>query len=339
MAKRSNMLIRWRYRIEHGFYLLGRVFFGLLPARLLRHLGPILGRIGFGLNRRHRQITLENLGAAYPEVDEADRLALGRRTFENFGMLLTDFLCSAKLTREEYAERFEVEGWHHLEAAEAHQKGVLLLTGHLGNWEALAQYLAIYAQGVSFVARPMDNPYMEEDFRRVRERFGNTSIPKRKAARGAIKALRAQGRVGILMDQRVHPNEGKAYPFFGRPAYTTSMPARLSLRTGAPAVLIFGIPIDNWQRCRIVIHPPILPDPGTGRSEAAVDDLTTRYLGIIEETIRKQPHLWLWMHRKWRQFTRYPFAQAASSQEAVDEAAMQSPSSGPEALTRSSRRA
>jgi len=337
LASRSNMLIRWRYRIEYGLYLLGRFVYGNLPKGLLRRLGPTLGRIGFHLNRRHRQVTLENLEAAYPELDETERLDLGRGTFENFGMLLTDFLCSTRLSREEYSQRFEVEGWHHLEAAEAHQKGVLLLTGHLGNWEALAQYLALNGREVSFVARPLDNPYMETDFRALRERFGNTSIPKRKAARGAIKVLRAHGRVGILMDQRVHPNEGKAYPFFGRPAFTTSMPARLSLRTGAPAVLIFGIPIDNWRRCRIVIHPPILPEPGSERSEAALDDLTNRYLAIIEETIREQPQLWLWMHRKWRQFDRYPFPRAIS-EDVLDTAPMQSPAAS-KALSRGSRRA
>ena len=337
MASRSNILIRWRYRIEYGLYLLGRSVYSILPTGFLRRLGPALGRIGFRLNRRHRQVTLENLDAAYPELDETQRVALGRQTFENFGMLLTDFLCSTRLGREEYAQRFEVEGWHHLEAAEAHQKGVLLLTGHLGNWEALAQYLALNNREVSFVARPLDNPHMERDFRQLRERFGNTSIPKRKAARGAIKVLRGQGRVGILMDQRVHPNEGKAYPFFGRPAYTTSMPARLSLRTGAPAVLIFGIPIDNWQRCRIVIHAPILPQPGTERSESAVDDLTARYLGIIEETIREQPHLWLWMHRKWRQFDQYPFPQPVA-EEVLDTAAIQAQAAS-EALSRGSRRA
>lgn len=338
MASSSNILIRLRYRIEHGLYLLGRFLYGSLPTGLVRRLGPTLGRIGFRLNGRHRRVTLENLAAAYPELDEAERLALGRQTFENFGMLLTDFLCSTRLDREEYSQRFEVEGWHHLEAAEAHQKGVLLLTGHLGNWEALAQYLALNNQEVSFVARPLDNPYMEKDFRNLRERFGNTSIPKRKAARGAIKVLRSRGRVGILMDQRVHPNEGKAYPFFGRPAFTTSIPARLSLRTGAPAVLIFGIPIDNWRRCRIVIHPPILPEPGTERSEAAVDELTTRYLTIIEDTIREQPHLWLWMHRKWRQFDGYPFPSRATQEEVLDTAAMQNPSASG-ALSRGSRRA
>lgn len=338
MASRPNLLIRWRHRIEYGLYVLGRAIYGSLPAGLLRRFGPIFGRIGFVLNRRHRHVALDNLATAYPTMDESSRVDLGQACFESFGLLLTDFLCSTRLDRDEYLERFEVEGLQHLEAAETIGKGVLLLTGHLGNWEGLAQYLALSGRTVSFVARPLDNPYMEEDFRQLRERFGNQSIPKRKAARGSLKVLRAAGRVGILMDQRVHPREGKAYPFFGKPAYTTTMPARLSLKTGAPAVLIFGIPIDNWQRCRIVVHPPIVPDPGIESSEAAVDRLTTRYLDVIEQTIREQPDLWLWMHRKWRQYDRpVPIGNRTPTPDS-HATPVQGRAAG-EALSRSSRRA
>jgi KDO2-lipid IV(A) lauroyltransferase len=333
------MLIRWRHRIEHGFYRLGRSIYGSLPAGLLRRFGPLLGRAGFVLNRRHRKVALENLATAYPELDATTRREMARACFENFGMLLTDFLCSSKLDRDQYLPRFEVEGLQHLEAAEAVGKGVILLTGHLGNWEALVQYLALSGRSVSFVARPLDNPHMEEDFRHLRERFGNHSIPKRKAARGSLKVLRNKGTVGILMDQRVHPNEGKAYPFFGKPAYTTTMPARLSLKTGAPAVLIFGIPIDNWQRCRIVVHPPIIPDPGIESSESAVDRLTLRYLEIIEETIREQPHLWLWMHRKWRQFDRPIPIRGAISKESAANAKPLPEAATEKVLSRGSRRA
>lgn len=339
MASQPNLLIRWRHRIEHGLYLLGRSIYGSLPTGVLRRFGPLLGRAGFIFNRRHRRVTLDNLATAYPELDDATRLDMGRACFESFGMLLTDFLCSTKLSREEYLARFEVDGLQHLEAAEAVGKGVILLTGHLGNWEGLAQYLALSGRSVSFVARPLDNPYMEEDFRHLRERFGNRSIPKRKAARGSLKVLRSGGTVGILMDQRVHPNEGKAYPFFGSPAYTTTMPARLSLKTGAPAVLIFGIPIDNWQRCRIVVHPPIVPEPGIDSSESAVDRLTLRYLEIIEETIREQPHLWLWMHRKWRQFDRpIPIREAIPMERAASSQALQNHTTE-KVLSRGSRRA
>ena len=339
MASRSNPLTRWRYRVEYACYVLGKFLYGSLPASWLRRFAPLIGRVGFVVNRRHRGVALENLELAYPQLDEKERVDLARSCFEGFGYLFTDFLLSTRLGPEDYLQRFEVEGLHHLESAEAVGKGVLLLTGHLGNWEALAQYLALTGHPVSFVARPLDNPYLEGDFRRLRERFGNRSIAKRRAARGSLKVLRRNGRVGILMDQRVHPNEGKAYPFFGKPAYTTSLPARLSLKTGAPAVPVFGIPIGNWQRCRIVIHPPVIPDPGLESSEAAIDRLTMRYLQTIEQTIRQDPELWLWMHRKWRQFDdRVEPAFPADELEESPAQSLQDPAAE-RLLSRSSRRA
>ncbi len=103
-----------------------------------------------------------------------------------------------------------------------------------------------------------------------------------------------------MIDQRVHPNEGKAYPFFGRPAYTTPLPAQLSLRTGAAVLPFFGIPIAAWRRCRVVFYPPIPPEIGDRHPDAAIDHLTSSYLQVIEQAIREQPEMWLWMHRRWR---------------------------------------
>jgi hypothetical protein len=88
-----------------------------------------------------------------------------------------------------------------------------------------------------------------------------------------------------------------------------------------------------------VVHPPIVPDPGIESSEAAVDRLTTRYLEIIEKTMREQPHLWLWMHRKWRQFDRpIPIREAISKETPGTSPSLQGPSAK-EALSRGSRQA
>jgi len=329
------MLLRLRHRIEHAFYILGKTLFRVLPKPMRLYLGKLLGGIGFYLDRRHRKVALDNLHLAYPDSSDRECLDIAHQCFENFGRLLSDVLGSSGLDREKTSKRFEVEGWHHLEVAEARNRGFMVLTGHLGHWEAVAQYLALTGRQVSFVARPLDNPLMERDLRRIRERFGNHTVLKRSAARGVLRALRSKGRVGIVMDQRVNPNEGKAYPFFGSPAYTTSMPARISIRTGAPAVPVFGIPIDGWKRVCIIIRPPIYPDDYTGDTESRIDSLTTRYLEIMETMIRDHPHLWLWMHRRWRQYPDWPYNGRVDRQIANSKAIQDSPAS--EALPRSSR--
>jgi KDO2-lipid IV(A) lauroyltransferase len=147
------------------------------------------------------------------------------------------------------------------------------------------------------VVRPADNPWLDRELRALRERFGNAVIPKRGAARRMLEVLRGGGRVGILIDQRVQEREGIAVPFFGRPALTSPVLARLSLRTGAAVVPITAYP-ESGGRYRIVVRPAILP-PENGDDEETVKVLTRRYLEVAEEDIRAHPEMWLWMHRRW----------------------------------------
>lgn len=300
MSSEKGAEILARDRAEYVLYRLVRSLIRVAPEGLRFRFGPWLGRLGFQLDRRHRRVAIANLQVAFPELDHRQLRRLARGSFESFGSAIVESIAMSMVDRDQLLHRCEVEGWHHLEAAEASDRGVMLITAHLGNWEALAQCLAVRGKPLSFVARPLDNPLIEHDLRQARERFGNQTIPKRSAARYMMRVLRQHGRVGILIDQRVHPNEGEAYPFFGRPAYTTPLPARLSLRTGAAALPFFGIPVDSWRRCRVVFYPPIWPHVGDRDPRSAIDFLTSRYLQIIEGAIRQQPELWLWMHRRWR---------------------------------------
>jgi KDO2-lipid IV(A) lauroyltransferase len=121
-----------------------------------------------------------------------------------------------------------------------------------------------------------------------------------------LQAVRAGGWAGILIDQRVQPKEAIEVPFFGHPALTTPVLARLSLRTGAPVVPIFAFP-EPHGRYRFVARPPIFPPerPAAGESEdSTVLDLTRRYLETAEAEIRRHPEQWLWMHRRWESVRR-----------------------------------
>jgi KDO2-lipid IV(A) lauroyltransferase len=286
-----------RYKLELGAYRGAKSLMNVLPQSMGLALGRWGGRLGYLLDARHRRVALQNLELALPERPAADRKRVAKESFGNIGAAAVDLATSSDLDRKSYLARLDFEGWENFEKAEQAGKGVLLMTAHFGNWEALAQAPVLRGKPVSFVARPLDNPYLEREIRRIRERFGNRTIAKRGAARQLIRTLRSGGVTGLLIDQRVHPNEGKAYDFFGHPAYTTPLMARLSLRTGAPVVPVFGIPLEGWKRCRIVYRPPIFPE---SNGEEAVDHLTRKYLGSIEEAIREWPELWLWAHRRWR---------------------------------------
>ena len=294
------------HRIEYAAYLGVRSLVRMLPHRTVRPLGRRLGELAWLVDPRHRRVALDNVGAALPELDAAARGRLVRECFRHFGGAVLDALSSSRFDLVELCRYLSLQGWEHVEEAEARGRGVFFLSAHLGYWEIAAYPPGIYGGPLHVVGRPLDNPHLDRELARLRRRYGNELIPKHGAARRMMRAIRERGRVGILIDQRVPEKNAIEVEFFGRPALTSPLLARLSLRTGAPVVPIFGYG-EPKGRYRFVARPPVVAAEvigemkgGEGESEKAVHTLTREYLRVTEEEIRRAPEQWLWMHRRWR---------------------------------------
>jgi KDO2-lipid IV(A) lauroyltransferase len=296
------------HRLEYGAYLALKGMIRLLPHAAARPLGAAFGRLAHRLDRRHARVATANVELAFPDLAPAERRRLVAACFRHFGAVLFDLISSQRLDPVELCRRFSFEGWEHLDRAESLGRGVFLLGAHLGSWEMSGRPIGLYKGVLHTVARPADNPYLDRELMRLRTALGFAVIQKRGAARRMLQVVRAGGRVGILPDQRVQEREGILVPFFGHPAMTTPILARLSRRDGCPVVPVFAYP-QSGGRYRLVIRPPIMPADDDGAKtgskatkedeEAAVAALTRRYLEIIEQEIRDHPHMWLWMHRRW----------------------------------------
>jgi KDO2-lipid IV(A) lauroyltransferase len=290
--------VKPRFRLEYGLYLALKGFLRSLPHAGARSFGRGLGSFAHALDRRHREVALRNMALALPEIGEAERRRLVKACFRHFGAALCDAISSTRFAPTELCHRMSLRGWENLEEAERRGRGIFILSAHLGLWELVPPIIGLTRGRMDTVVRPADNPWLDRELRALRERSGNADIPKRGAARRMLEVLRGGGRVGILIDQRVQEKEGIAVPFFGRPALTSTVLARLSLRTGAAVVPIAAYP-EPEGRYRIVVRPAILPPEGEGDGEEAVAALTRRYLETAEEDIRAHPEMWLWMHRRW----------------------------------------
>jgi KDO2-lipid IV(A) lauroyltransferase len=288
-----------RHRIEYGFYLLLKGFLRALPHRGARAFGRWIGALAHALDGRHREIARRNMALAGIGADDAERRRLAGECFRHFGAALCDAISATRFGATELCHLYTLEGWEHLDEAERLGKGLFLLTAHLGFWELSPPLIGLTRGPMSIVVRPADNPFLDRELRAMRERFGNTVVPKRGAARRMLEVMRERGRLGLLIDQRVQEREGIVVPFFGRPALTSPILARLSLRGGAPVVPLTVYP-EPGGRYRVVVRPPILPPEGESGDEAILA-LTRRYLEVAEEDIRAHPAMWLWMHRRWEE--------------------------------------
>ena len=182
-------------------------------------------------------------------------------------------------------------------AAHAHQRGVLLFTGHFGFWEINALVHGLTLNPMAVLARPLDNPLLHDLLESVRRSTGNSVIYRRGAIRRVLRALEANQAVAVLIDQHIQTADAVYVDFFNRPAATTSALAALALRTGAPVVPVFALPLPGG-RFRMVYEHPVEPPPSDDPD--AIREFTQRCTDVLEMYVRRYPDLWLWMHRRWR---------------------------------------
>lgn len=269
----------------------------VMPVPLVRATGALLGSAFYVLDRSHRRVALANLTQCFPSRSDAECRRIARRMFQHFGVLLFELLRFGALSPDEMRAHVVVEGEDRVRAAYAKGKGVLFFTGHFGFWELHAMVHALLFQPIGVLARPLDNPGLHTLLEQMRERTGNTVIYREGAVRKVLRTL-SQGRgVALLIDQHMHSPDAIWVQFFQRPAATTSTLAALALRTGAPVVPVFAVPAADGRLRLIYEHPVEPPGPNAARP---IDEFTQRCTDVLEMYVRRQPELWLWMHRRWR---------------------------------------
>ncbi|MCZ6690109.1 MAG: lysophospholipid acyltransferase family protein [Planctomycetota bacterium] len=292
-----------RKRSRFFVYSSVRLFVGVfssipLPITLL--MGRFVGWAVRLADRRHRLVAMENLDAAYGDslsVSEKERIIEG--IYRNLGMILVELIKTPSLIRREsWRERIHVDGEEHAREAAALGRGVLFISGHLGNWELLGLGITLLGYPLHGMARPLDNPMLDRFLLRSRTRYGQKIVPQAGSFVSFLRILRRGGFVGILVDQ--NQKEGGVFvDFFGRQAATIRTVAALHRRTGAPIVTGYIRREPGTFRHRIRIDPAIIIER-TGDSEGDIRRTTQAFTSRIEEYVRETPDHWLWLHRRWK---------------------------------------
>jgi KDO2-lipid IV(A) lauroyltransferase len=193
--------------------------------------------------------------------------------------------------------RVDVDGEERSRLAYAQGRGVLFVTGHFGFWELQALVHAARVEPIAVLARALDNPRLNQLLEEIRTRTGNSVIYRRGTIRRVMRTLEAGKGVAVLIDQHIMSRDAIYVDFFSRPAATTSAVAALALRTGAPVVPVFALPAPHG-RFRLICEHPVTP-PRTDAPDA-IREFTQRCTDVLEMYVRRNPELWLWMHRRWR---------------------------------------
>jgi KDO2-lipid IV(A) lauroyltransferase len=297
MAKHGKL----RTYLEYAPVKLALMTLGRLPPRTAYRIGQSISKIGYLLAGDLRRTGAINLRLAFPEKTDEERAVLLRECFDSLGRELGLFSQMASRSREELKQLIEPKGWENLEKARAERGDRLIyVTGHLGAWEMTSLGISILGYPFTFLVRRLDNPKIEQLVDEVRRKFGNQTIDKLSAARSMLKLLRSgEQALGLLPDLNTLDDEAIFVDFFGVPAATTFLIAKLAVRTNTPLVPFFAPWSEEKSKYLLIAEPPILPEC-TGDEEADVRRVTIEITRRLENKIRQYPGQWLWIHKRWK---------------------------------------
>ena len=285
-------------------YLLVRSALGIvayMPRAAAIRMLDLLALLSYRLDTFHRRIARVNLTIAFPDLSRREHDEIARKSFQNTARNLLEVSRMSRLTPRNIGRLVQYDpqsGLENFERARGQDKGILYLTGHFSAWELLPTAHALHGHPLSFVTRPLDNCALEQYLRRARESAGNKVIYKRNSARQILERLKAKEAVGILMDQNTSLQEGIFAEFFGLPAATSTSIALLALRTEAPVLPGYLVPVPEG-RYMIRFLPPV-DLKRTGDTSRDVEANTVQFNRILESIIRRDPEIWLWGHQRWR---------------------------------------
>ena len=278
-----------------------------LPYGVCRAVAAAAGEAIFRLVPRRRRIARANLRIAFPELGEAERLALARRSCRSFvltGLEGAKFLARFDPRRAREMMLETVEGGEEVlkKARAAHEDagGCVFVAPHLGNWEFLAHAGALAGIPLTIPVRPLDNRKLEAALRGMRAASGQEILSKRNAFFHLREALRKGRSVAILADQNAGAH-GIDAPFFGRKASTTPAPAALAVLYKRPILLVSCLRREGAsRRYEAFLSEPIAPDMGARSAKEEIARLTAALNEETESLIRKGPEQYLWMHDRWK---------------------------------------
>ncbi len=274
----------------------------ILPRRWLYASMRTVSLLFYNISKRRRNITIDNLKQAFPEIDNDRVQKLSREVYIELSKTVSDILLmfAGRLDIDDIVENRE-EVIERLESLKKdNNNGFIFMGAHFSNWELPPLFASKYGFPMVVIGREGDNRLIDQ---RIiipcRTEYGNKAVYKKRAGISMIRELKKGGAVGVLIDQKVNKENGFLVPFFGREAFTTNSIAMMKLKLN-PLIIPISMPRISEGRYRLEIGDPIEYRADEIDDESSkLLEMTEKYNQSLEEIIREYPAQWFWMHDRW----------------------------------------
>lgn len=268
----------------------------LLPYIIVVLFAKLIGALMYYLVPSARKVALINLKQAFPEKPYRERKRIAKRSMKSMIITFAEFIKSSRMSDSQILKRIKIEGLEPFDnALEEKHKGMIAITGHIGNWEYVAFYFAIHKYNPKVIFRPLDNPKLDKYVRSWREKRGTECISRWGDLRDIFKALYENSPVAFLCDQNYL--DGIFVDFFGYPCATAVGPIAVAMKTKSPIAILYDLP-DRYGHHKIIVSEIMYIEEKETKEETLYYN-TQKYTKKLEEIIRKHPENWLWVHPRW----------------------------------------
>lgn len=292
--------IRLRDRFEAFILILAGRFVRLFPIATVHLFAKILGSVAYRFFPLRKEVAMANLKLCMPEKERGEIEQIIKESYVNIATVLLEFLYFPKFDGARLNEMVEIPEDAMIMMKSAFEKGngLILMSGHFSNWElnALAVGNALNKKPIVIV-HPFHNRFVDKIVNHYRSLLGNVTVPMDTAVRVALSTLRENGVLALLADQSAS-RESPVSVFFGMEVPTYQGPATFALKTGAALQMGFLIRKSDGNY-RLELHEIDYSDL-KGSNQENVIALTQRHVTLLEDYIRRYPHLWLWFHRRFK---------------------------------------
>jgi Kdo2-lipid IVA lauroyltransferase/acyltransferase len=294
--KKGNLVIEWLLYVALRIVV---ALLGVWPAACQLRLARFLGRCLWRFYDRGRGRALENLEASFPDQDPAWRQSVGRRSFEQMAMLAMDILYTPQRVRKENWRRYSTfKNAERCKWMMQEGQGLLLVSGHYGNFEIVGYMFSLFGFRLVTVARPLDNRFVDRYIRGIRERQGQRIIDKKGAAELMTAASEEGTSLGLIADQDAG-HKGIFVDFFGRKASTFKSIAVLAATRNMPIAVGYCRRVGDRFFFEIGVSRMILPEEWADKPDP-LRWITAEYTAAIEHFVREDPTQYWWVHRRWK---------------------------------------
>jgi KDO2-lipid IV(A) lauroyltransferase len=261
-------------------------------------LGAGLGTLGYWPLGIRRGVVEQQIAASFPSFPPEEVRRIARAAYRHIGRNAAEMVLAPRLGRQGMLDLFEqVDNWPWVESAVAAGRGIIAITGHVGNWELAGALVAARGVPIDAITRRQANPMFERYITDTRHAIGMTVVHDFEAVRRATRSLRDGRLVAFVADQGLKGLASTWVPFFGRLAKTPRGPAVFAQRLGAPMAFMAAMRLPSG-RFRFHIEPVEPAD--TGDRERDIDETVARYTAVLERIVRQYPEQYFWHHRRWK---------------------------------------